>query len=414
MALAVSEPASDAVVSNLDNGHGLRLMRVMLLVEGYNAVGGIAEIVDNLALELNRAGQRAAILSTRDFEAERSQYERRPHPGIECIYHEIWNRKPLGLRHLEALVRIPWYARFGGLAHVLRLWRPDVVNSHLWAWDRYPTVMSACRSAGIPVVQSLHVTDERGRGRLGERGLQALEQSAAIIAGSAATRDFFAARLPAAHSAHVIIGGVDAFAAASAAACRRTRPYLLSACRLHLEHKALDVLIAAFRMIARDFPSVDLLIAGGGPDFERVTNLVHDSGCAARIELSGVKSRDELRALLRGALAFVLPSRPGECLPLVYLEALASGTPVIGTDTGGSREVVRNGDNGFLLPPGDVDGTAIAIRALLNNEPMRKAMGASGQRLVADKYTWEKCAAGYLEVYSSCLRPGRPTAEATS
>src|SRR5207244_7324150 len=155
---------------------------------------------------------------------------------------EIWNRKPVGLRHLETLVRIPWHAHFGGIARVLRVWRPDIVNSHLWAWDRYPTVMSACRSAGVPMVQSLHVTDERGRGRLGQRGLHALEQSAAIIAGSAATRDFFAARLPAARGAHVIIGGVDGCAAANAAPYLRTRPYLLGACRMHLEHKALDVL----------------------------------------------------------------------------------------------------------------------------------------------------------------------------
>jgi glycosyltransferase involved in cell wall biosynthesis len=383
-------------------------MRVLMLVEGYNAVGGIAEIVDSLAVELNRAGHTAAILSTRDSRAERSGYEREPRPGIECIYREIWNRKPLGLRHLETLVKIPWYACFGGLAQVLRLWRPDVVNSHLWAWDRYPTVISACRNAAVPMVQSLHVTDERGRGRLGGRGLRALERAAAIIAGSAATRDFFAEKLAAVRRAHVIIGGVDGVAAASAPPYQRTRPYLLCACRLHLEHKALDVLIAAFRMIARDFPWVDLLIAGGGPDFEQVARLVKDSGFAERIELLGVKSRNEMQALHRGALAFVLPSRPGECMPLVYLEALAAGTPVIGTDTGGAREVIRNGDNGYLLTPGDLDGIAAAIRTLLADEAMRTAMGTRGQRFVADNYTWEQCAARYLAVYRSCIRTPAP------
>jgi glycosyltransferase involved in cell wall biosynthesis len=388
---------------------GKKPMRVLMLVEGYNALGGIAEIVDSLAVEFTRAGHTAAILSTRDLHAQRAGYERHPHPGIECIYDEIWNRKPVGLRHLETLVRIPWHARFGGLAQVLRAWRPDVVNSHLWAWDRYPTVMSACHVAAVPMIQSLHVTDERGRGRLGERGLQVLEQSSAIIAGSAATRQFFAAKVPTARRAHVIIGGVDGAAAANAPPYRRSRPYLLCACRLHLEHKGLDVLIEAFRPIARDFPLVDLLIAGGGPDFAPVSHLINDSGCADRIELLGVKSREELRALNRGALAFVLPSRPGECLPLVYLEALAAGTPVIGTDTGGASEVVREGDNGFLLSSGDVSGTAFAIRRLVANEEMRTAMGARGQQLVADNYTWEKCATRYLAVYRSCLADTRRT-----
>jgi glycosyltransferase involved in cell wall biosynthesis len=387
-------------------------MRVLLLVEAYNAVGGIAEIVDNLAVELNRAGHPAAILSTRDLDAERVGYQRHPHPGIDCFYEEIWNRKPLGLRHLEALVRIPWHARFGRFAQVLRHWHPDVVNSHLCAWDRYPTMMSACSSAGVPVVQSLHVTDERGRGRLREHGLDALVGASAIIAGSAATRDFFATKRADFRRAHAIIGGVDEVAAAIAAPYYRPRPYLLCACRLHLGHKALDVLIAAFRRVAADFPFVDLLIAGGGPDFEQVTNLVNESGCTERIELLGVKSPDELRTLHRGALAFVLPSRAGECLPLVYLEALAAGTPVIGTDTGGASEVIHYGENGFLLAPGDVAGTAGALQALLADEALRRSMGARGQRLVADKYTWQKCAAEYLEVYQSCLRVAQSTAVA--
>jgi glycosyltransferase involved in cell wall biosynthesis len=241
-------------------------------------------------------------------------------------------------------------------------------------------------------------------------GLYALEKAAAIIAGSAAARDFFSARLRVARRMQVIVGGVDCIAAASAAPYRRPRPYLLCACRLHLEHKALDVLVAAFQMIAPDFQAVDLLIAGGGPDFERVAHLVSNSGCAERIELLGVKSRDEMRALHRGAFAFVLPSRPGECLPLVYLEALAAGTPVIGTDTGGAHEVIRHGENGFLLAPGDVDGTAAAIRSLLADDERRIAMGACGQRLVADNYTWEKCAARYATVYRSCLSDSLDTA----
>src|SRR2546427_7746641 len=88
-------------ISGLDPVARINLMRVVMVVEGYNAVGGIAEIVDSLAVEMNRAGHTTAILSTRDFHAERYGYERHPRPGIECIYQQIWNRKPVGLRHLE-------------------------------------------------------------------------------------------------------------------------------------------------------------------------------------------------------------------------------------------------------------------------------------------------------------------------
>jgi glycosyltransferase involved in cell wall biosynthesis len=385
-------------------------MRILMLVEGYNALGGIAEIVESLALEFKHRGHTVAIVSTRDPRAVTSGYERSHNHSIECIYQNIWNRKPIGLRHLETLVRIPWHARFGGFARLLRTWQPDVVNSHLWAWDRYPTIVSACRAAQVPLVQSFHVTDERGRGRLGVRGLRALERSAAIIAGSAATRDFFSTRLTAAQRAHVIIGGVDARAAANAVAYVHDggRPYVFSACRFNLEHKALDVLIAAFRVVASEFREIDLLIAGSGPDFAHVARLARSSGFGERIKLLGVKSRNDLRALHLGAMIFVLPSRPGECIPLVYLEAMAAGTPVIGTDTGGAREVIDSGVHGFLLPPGDVEGTAEAIRKLLTDEPMRREMGARAQRLAAANFTWAKCAADYLTVYRKCLRTGGP------
>jgi glycosyltransferase involved in cell wall biosynthesis len=182
-------------------------LRVLLLVEGYNALGGIAEIVDSIAFELLRSGHAVAVISTLDRRARQNRHERIARDGVDCTYLEIWNRKPLSLRHLETLFRIPFYTRWGEFARFLRDWRPDVVNSHLWAWDRYPTVMSACRATGVPLIQSFHVSDDRGRGRLGEKGLRALDAAGAIIAGSAATRDYFAKFLPRAREAHVIIGG---------------------------------------------------------------------------------------------------------------------------------------------------------------------------------------------------------------
>ncbi|HTY56357.1 MAG TPA: glycosyltransferase family 4 protein, partial [Candidatus Binataceae bacterium] len=339
-------------------------LRILLLVEGYNALGGIAEVVDSLAVELTRVGHTVSVVSTLDRRARRNAHERVARSGIDCTYFEIWNRKPLSLRHLETLFKVPFHTRWGELARFIRQWRPDVVNSHLWAWDRYPTVIGACRAAAVPMIQTFHVSDDRGRGRLGERGLRALDAASAIVAVAAATRDHFAKLLPKARDAYVIPGGVDCEAAQAAPAAVRARPYILCACRFDLKHKAMDVLIDAFKPIADEFADVDLLLAGGGPDIETIRQRIVINGLDKRVEMLGVKSREEMRSLYKGAILFALPSRPGEGLPLVFLEALAAGAPVIATDTGGAAEVIRNGETGTLVSEEDVAGLASAIREL--------------------------------------------------
>ncbi|MGO9056812.1 MAG: glycosyltransferase family 4 protein [Candidatus Binataceae bacterium] len=378
-------------------------MRILLLVEQCNAVGGIAEAVEGLALKFIGYGHAVMVGSTLDPGARDNHYERVPAGHVDCTYIDIWNRKPLTHRHLETLYRIPYNARFGDLARLLRSWRPDIVNSHLYAWDRYPTVMSACRSARLPLVQSFHVADDRGRGRLGLKGLASLAQARGFTTTCARARDYFARLLPQAQGAAVIIGGVDAAAVQTARPFTRSRPYIICACRLYLEHKAIDVLIYAFMRIARAFPGIDLLIAGGGPDRTKVEALVSGSGLGSRIELLGVKSQDELRSLYKGALLFAMPSRSGETVPLVYQESLAAGIPVVATDSGGTSELVQNGVNGFIVQEEDVAAFAQSIACLLRDPKMRAEMGQRGRETVLANHTWAKCALRYDQLFRSCL-----------
>lgn len=378
-------------------------MRILLLVEGFNALGGIAEIVESLAVEFSRSGHQVAIASTRDRRAAGNVQERARRGGSECHYFQIRNRRPISFRHPEPVFRNPYEARFGALARLVANWRPEIVCSALTAWDRYPTIASVCTAAGVPLVQCFHVTDERGRGRLGGKGLRALS-GASFVAGSAATRDFFSRLLPQIESARVIIGGVDPEAAAGAAPHARSRPYVLCACRLQLKHKAVDVLIDAFGRIAAEFPELDLLIAGGGEDRARIDGLIATSAVGGRILMLGVQPRDQMWALHKGAQLFALPSRPGECMPVVYLEALAAGTAVIGTDTGGARELIRDGVNGFLVREEDAGALAGAMRAALRDAPQSRAMGERGREIVLANYAWPICASRYLELFESIIR----------
>ncbi len=378
-------------------------MRILLLVEEYNSVGGIAEAVEGLALKLISLGHAVMVGSTLDPGARENGHERIPAGHVDCVYINIWNRKPITHRHLETLYRIPYNARFGDLARLLREWRPDIVNSHLYAWDRYPTVLSACRRARIPLVQSFHVSDDRGRGRLGLKGLAFLAEARAFTACCVRARDYFGGFLPHAGRAAVIIGGVDAEAVKASRPFTRCRPYIICACRLHLKHKAIDLLINSFARIAGTFPEVDLLIAGGGPDKTRVEELVRASGLGSRIELLGVKSQNELRSLYKGALLFAMPSRSGEAVPLVYQESLAAGIPVVATNSGGTSELVATGKNGFIVPEEDAALFARSMRDLLLYPDKRAEMGIRGRDTVLANFTWSNYAVRYDQLLRACL-----------
>ncbi|HUE84628.1 MAG TPA: glycosyltransferase family 4 protein [Vicinamibacterales bacterium] len=111
----------------------------------------------------------------------------------------------------------------------------------------------------------------------------------------------------------------------------------------------------------------------------------------------------------------VLPSYYGEGLPKVLLEGAAAGRALITSDINGCREIVRDGENGFLVPVKDVEALAGAIRKLVEDRALREKMGAAGRRIVAEHFSVEQVARETLDAYRGLLR-GRwpPRASASS
>jgi glycosyltransferase involved in cell wall biosynthesis len=125
--------------------------------------------------------------------------------------------------------------------------------------------------------------------------------------------------------------------------------------------------------------------------------------------LHGVGDR-ELAALYRRAAVFVLPSVNQTCygrrvaiselLGLAALEAMASGTPVICSRVGGLPEIVRHGETGFLVEPGDVDELRDRLAALLADRALARRLGDNARQLVMERFTWERCAHRCLVAYT--------------
>jgi glycosyltransferase involved in cell wall biosynthesis len=148
-------------------------------------------------------------------------------------------------------------------------------------------------------------------------------------------------------------------------------PALAFAGRL-TRQKALEVAFEAVRRL----PEVVLLVAGDGPERESLERTAQELGLDGRIRFLGSQSRLGVLELFRAADASVLSSA-WENLPHTVVEALAAGTPVIATATGGVVEVVRDGENGLLVPPGDAAALAAAIERFLGDQALQQRLRAA-------------------------------------
>jgi glycosyltransferase involved in cell wall biosynthesis len=154
-------------------------------------------------------------------------------------------------------------------------------------------------------------------------------------------------------------------------------PTLAFAGRL-MAAKALDVALQAVQRI----PRVSLLVVGDGPDRGQLERTSTELGLDDRVRFVGGRSREDVLRILSAADAAILSSR-WENFPHLVVEALAVGTPVIATAVGGVPEIVHDGENGLLVPAGDPDALAEAIRRLVDDDELRARLADAAAPSVA-------------------------------
>ncbi|HET7717479.1 MAG TPA: glycosyltransferase family 4 protein [Bauldia sp.] len=152
------------------------------------------------------------------------------------------------------------------------------------------------------------------------------------------------------------------------------------------ERKGTPQLIAALGNMA-DRPDWTATIAGNGA-VEDSREAVARLGIADRVAIPGWLDPDAVRGLIEGADVFVLPSF-AENLPMSVLEAMACGTAVVATPVGAIPDVIVDGSNGLLVPPGDVDALTKAIRKLLDDPDLRQRLGEAALETHRERYNIE-------------------------
>jgi glycosyltransferase involved in cell wall biosynthesis len=162
--------------------------------------------------------------------------------------------------------------------------------------------------------------------------------------------------------------------------------------------KGLQHLVGAARVVLRQRPRTTFVLVGSGEMRPELEALIESHGIADNFKLVGA-ARPAWEYYARMDL-FVLPSL-WEGMPYALLEAMAMRRAVVATDVDGSREVVRDGETGLLVPPADEGALAAAILRLLEDEPLRAALGERGRRAVERDYLIGRRIRGLEAIYET-------------
>ncbi|WP_431678171.1 glycosyltransferase family 4 protein [Kitasatospora sp. KL5] len=172
------------------------------------------------------------------------------------------------------------------------------------------------------------------------------------------------------------------------------RPVVVCVSRL-VKRKGQDTLIEAMPQILAAVPDTVLLIVGGGPYRSDLEKLAEARGVAGSVRFTGAVPWEELPAHYGAGDVFAMPCRTRrggldvEGLGIVYLEASATGLPVVAGDSGGAPDAVLEGETGYVVPGRSAAAAAERIVRLLHDEQLRQTMGEAGRRWVERSWRWD-------------------------
>lgn len=182
------------------------------------------------------------------------------------------------------------------------------------------------------------------------------------------------------------------------------RPVLLTVGRL-VRRKGVDTVLRALRQIASSLSDVQYVVVGTGPDRNRLEALATQLGVRERIHFVGRVSHEDLPLFYSTADLFVMPAREDppdvEGFGLVFLEANACGTPVVGARTGGIPDAIVEGETGLLIPPSAPEKLAQSVLDLFSNPDQLLALGKQGRKRVLRTSSWDHVAEDLFSHLSS-------------
>ena len=182
---------------------------------------------------------------------------------------------------------------------------------------------------------------------------------------------------------------------------------LISIARL-VEKKGLEYSIKAVGRLKREFPALKYTIIGDGPLREALQQEIRNQDCEGIIEITGWKTHDEVQCYLNAAHILVVPSITSaegdqEGIPVVLMEAMAMGLPVVATQHSGIPELVRDGTSGYLVPEKDIEVLYRKLKSMMQHPGHWPGMGKQGRICVEQHYNVAILNRRLISIYNQLL-----------
>lgn len=367
------------------------MSRVLLVTNDFPPRrGGIQSYLENLVAELVKTGRHSLVVYAPKWKGDSDYDARAREAGVEIVRHPTTLMIPepsVALRMRKLISRhdvdTVWFGAAAPLALLSPLARDAgatrviaSTHGHEVGWSMLPVARTALRRIG-------NDTD-------------------VVTFISQYTRSRFAAAFGPAAALERLAPGVDtdrfepnSVARAEMRARYRLgdRPVVVCVSRL-VPRKGQDMLIRALPAIRQRVSGAALVIVGGGPYRDELRRLAHGVGVAEHVIFTEGVPAEELPAHHAMADVFAMPCRTRgsgldvEGLGIVYLEASATGVPVVAGKSGGAPESVIDGETGLVVEGWDVGAIAAAVSDLLADPDRAAAMGRAGRRWVVDHWQW--------------------------
>jgi len=300
------------------------------------------------------------------------------------------------------------FARIVGRVRDLqRSQRIDLVHAHAPLPCGHAALLLSAE-LGLPYVVSVHGLDAFGTtqvsGRAGEWcrriSRRVYHSSRRVICVSERVREQVLEGVGGKCRTSVVYNGVDSELFSPASESSSEAPIVLTVGNL-IPIKGHELLLRAARSLVVKFPALTLEIIGDGPERSRLQALALQLQIRERVRFLGRQPRHQVAAAMQRCTLFALPSRY-EGLGCVYLEAMASGKPVIGCRGQGIEEVIWHGENGCLVGVDDGEELANAVSTLLSNTSLRKSIADRGRETILDGFTLADQADQLHRIYQEC------------
>ena len=369
----------------------MRSLKVLLMTTHLDT-GGIPVYVVELARGLKQVGHVPVVISDSGWMRKRLAEEGITHYQVPCRTSSELNPKL-------------WFRVFPALFRILRREKPDLLHAH----TRIMQVLARGLNllTGIPFVTTCHGLYKF---RIGRRMFRCWGNTVMAISVPSMERLVDQYKLAPPHQVSLVVNGVDVNYFSKPASQKEIEafcqvngltgdPVIGGIARLS-PIKGFDYFLKAIPVLLKDYPNLQVLLVGDGPDREKLIQLAYSLGLESRVILSH-PVRDT-RIPLAAMQVFVAPALE-EGFGLSIVEAMAAGVPVVSSNVGGPASIIEEGRSGYLVPPEDPEALARGVDRILRDPQGRIRIIQAAKERAGQHFDMKRVVSQVEEVYATEL-----------